>query len=66
MILRGVSFRVEKGEVVALVGAAGSGKTTLAQLVAGELAAYGGTVEKGEGIQPFYVPQQDNFFPKQE
>jgi molybdate transport system ATP-binding protein len=62
MILRGVSFRVEKGEVVALVGAAGSGKTTLAQLVAGELAAYGGTVEKGEGIQPFYVPQQDNFF----
>ena len=33
-VLRGVSFRVEPGELVALVGPSGAGKTTISQLVA--------------------------------
>jgi ATP-binding cassette, subfamily B, bacterial len=32
-VLRGVSFRVEPGELVALVGPSGAGKTTISQLV---------------------------------
>jgi ATP-binding cassette, subfamily B, bacterial len=33
-VLRGVSFRAEPGEMVALVGPSGAGKTTMSQLVA--------------------------------
>jgi branched-chain amino acid transport system ATP-binding protein len=43
-VLRGVSFEVAAGEIVALVGANGVGKTTTLRTVAGLLPATGGTV----------------------
>ncbi|ETK31767.1 ABC transporter ATP-binding protein [Microbispora sp. ATCC PTA-5024] len=42
--LRGVSIRMERGEVVALVGENGSGKTTLAKILAGLYEPDGGRV----------------------
>ncbi len=43
-VLRDVSFRVEPGETVAIVGATGSGKTTLIKLLAGFYDAQRGRV----------------------
>jgi nitrate/nitrite transport system ATP-binding protein len=43
-VLGGVDLALEEGELVAFVGYSGSGKTTLVSLVAGLLAADGGTI----------------------
>src|SRR5438046_5833436 len=42
--LRGISMRVEKGEVVTLIGANGAGKTTTLRTITGLLAPREGTV----------------------
>jgi ATP-binding cassette, subfamily B, bacterial len=47
-VLHGVSFRVAPGEVVALVGTLGSGKTTLCELAAGLMAPTGGAIRLGD------------------
>ena len=49
--VKGVSFTVDKGEIVTLIGANGAGKSTTLNTVAGILPARSGSVEfQGEGI----------------
>ncbi|MCR5419907.1 MAG: ATP-binding cassette domain-containing protein [Lachnospiraceae bacterium] len=51
-ILKDVSFDIEKGKIVGLVGESGCGKSTLAKTILGIVKDYDGTVEKKcEGIQ---------------
>ena len=46
-VLRGLSFRIEPGETVAVVGASGSGKSTIAQLLPRFYDPQGGSVSIG-------------------
>jgi NitT/TauT family transport system ATP-binding protein len=43
-VLEGVDFRLEEGEIVALLGKSGSGKSTLLRIMAGLIRANGGDV----------------------
>ena len=44
-VLKGVSFTVEEGDKVALLGNNGAGKSTLLKIIAGQLQANAGSVE---------------------
>lgn len=74
MILKGVDFTVNKGEIVGIFGPNGAGKSTMLKLAAGLLRPREGSVElKGEsigGLAPrdiarrgmVFVPQEANVF----
>lgn len=75
-VIRGVSFTVERGKLVAIVGPNGAGKSTLIKCLCGLVRARAGRVVlNGEEITNFrphqiarrgvgYVPQRDNVFPR--
>lgn len=44
LILKGVSFSLERGEMLGIIGPSGAGKTALARVIAGALAPDAGTV----------------------
>ncbi|MGN0649650.1 MAG: ABC transporter ATP-binding protein [Oscillospiraceae bacterium] len=45
--IKGISFEVEKGEVIALIGANGAGKTTILHTITGLVPAKSGTIQFG-------------------
>jgi len=57
-ILSSVSFSIEPGEKVALVGRNGSGKTTLLRIALGEDDDYSGTIRILPQARLAYVPQK--------
>lgn len=72
-VLRGVSFNLEAGEQLAIVGPAASGKTTLSRVILGIMRAQGGVVRldgvdiakwNREEFGPFvgYLPQDVELF----
>jgi ABC-type branched-subunit amino acid transport system ATPase component len=74
-VLKGVSLRVEEGEIVSIVGPNGAGKSTVMKLVFGLLKPWEGSVRFDgndiSGLAPerivrrglCYVPQVENVFP---
>ena len=56
-VLDNVSFNVEAGERIAIVGPNGIGKTTLMRCLAGELRPNSGRIVWVENAQPGYMPQ---------
>ena len=57
--LKGISFHVNQGEVIALIGANGAGKTTLSNLICGFLEPSNGKIElNGKDISPLSVKER--------
>src|SRR5579859_3609997 len=50
LLFHDVSFRVGEGSKVALVGANGTGKTTLLRLIAGDIKTETGTIRSSGGV----------------
>jgi len=56
-VLENVSFEVERGERIAILGANGIGKSTLLELLCGYSEATNGTFQWGHAVQVAYFPQ---------
>src|SRR5581483_8107291 len=60
-VLRAVSFQINPGEHVGLVGRNGAGKTTILRLVTGAETPDNGVVEKMRGLRPGVLQQHVDF-----
>jgi ATP-binding cassette, subfamily F, member 3 len=58
-LLGDVSFAIERGEHVALVGPNGSGKTTLLETLLGRREPVGGRLRLGHSVEPAYFSQHE-------
>ncbi len=56
-VLNNISFTVEKGDKIALIGPNGIGKTTLSEIIVENLKADSGEVHWGATIEKSYFPQ---------
>lgn len=74
-VLQGVSFHIAQGEIVALLGRNGSGRSTTAKAIMGLVECHGQMTFKGQNLinrKPFdiahlglgYVPENRDIFPK--
>ena len=74
-VLQGVSFHIAQGEIVALLGRNGSGRSTTAKAIMGLVDCHGQMTFKGQSLinrKPFdiahlglgYVPENRDIFPK--
>src|SRR5580700_1824205 len=63
-VLQGLSFTIEKGDFLGVMGPNGSGKTTLLKTLLGLLKPLSGTIEThgSDGKHPLfgYVPQRES------
>lgn len=67
IILKEISFKINKGDFIGLIGNNGSGKTTIIKLLLGILKQTSGKIEKKANLNVGYVEQvtinADNAFP---
>ncbi|MCL2851951.1 MAG: ABC-F family ATP-binding cassette domain-containing protein [Defluviitaleaceae bacterium] len=57
-LFTGISFDIRRGEKVALIGANGIGKTTLARIVHGDIPRDGGSIMLGHGVTVGWYDQE--------
>lgn len=59
-VLRGVTFSLQKGEKMGLVGVNGCGKTTLMRILTGEMQQDKGSIHKNKELRIGYLAQIDD------
>ena len=59
IIVKGVNRSVLAGQRIGILGANGQGKSTLVKTIARDLAAQGGTITEGKGLNIGYFAQQE-------
>lgn len=59
-VLRSVTFSLQKGEKMGLVGVNGCGKTTLMRIIAGEMQPDGGSIHRNKDLRVGYLAQLDD------
>ncbi len=59
-VLRDISFKIERGERVAIVGVNGAGKSTLAKIISGELNADAGNIALGTNVEMSFFAQHQS------
>ena len=60
-VFSGLDFEASSGEVLAVVGPNGSGKTSLLRLIAGLVAPSGGSVSLEGGEAELTLPEQSHY-----
>src|SRR5208337_2514215 len=57
-VLDAASLSLQEGETVGLIGANGSGKTTILRIIAGALEPESGAVERRKGLRTGFMEQE--------
>ena len=60
-VFRGLSFSLEQGDRLALMGSNGSGKSSIIKLICGENITHAGSINVGSRLIISYVPQDASF-----
>src|SRR2546428_1842570 len=58
LVLQDVSWQIEAGRNIGLIGTNGSGKSTLLNILSGVMTADNGTVERARGLRLGYLTQE--------
>src|SRR3990172_6325042 len=58
VVLEGLHLQLHAGEKVGMIGANGSGKSTILRLILGQIPPDLGEVVKGKGLRIGYLPQE--------
>ena len=60
-LLENISFGINEGEKIGIIGVNGTGKSTLLKIIAGFEVADGGTITKANKVRDEYLPQNPDY-----
>lgn len=62
--IRGMSFSIEKGELVGVIGPNGAGKSTMIKTILGLVDKMDGEIKFAEGTKYAYIPEHPTYYPE--